>query len=174
MTWFLCMRLWGRVCGFIYKIWAVTFQLHRQFWLLDRLGVWLIHLLIVIYREYCYFDFHNHMWNVEVIGRKSEISLSLDDHNYIIMCPNINWKMNVSTKVVLTWTLYRKIKHTHTCVKINIMIDVHANFALEWQISIGINTLIRAPNITKTRALPTLTFFLHYNHRQLHGSCVYE
>ena len=114
MTWFLCMRLWGRVCGFIYKIWAVTFQLHRQFWLLDRLGVWLIHLLIVIYREYCYFDFHNHMWNVEVIGRKSEISLSLDDHNYIIMCPNINWKMNVSTKVVLTWTLYRKIKHTHT------------------------------------------------------------
>jgi hypothetical protein len=73
----------------------------------------------------------------------------------------LNWMVEVITKAIS----HEQPKNTFT--KINIF-DVHAKFALKWQLLIGINTLTWAPNTTRDMITSPIWHILkHYNHLQI-------
>ena len=88
----------------------------------------------------------------------------------------IDWMVHMSTKAIL----HEHHKHISLITTRNI-INVHANFILECQPLIGVNTLTWAPNTTKTKPLPTMSLFLFkmFSYHilitsKLHVLCVYE
>jgi hypothetical protein len=80
----------------------------------------------------------------------------------------LDWTVNVNTKIILTWTL----NNIFTSTKMNIF-EVHAKFAIKWQLLIKVNTSTWTPN-NKNMTTSHFDIFLHiliiYN---LYGSCLY-
>ena len=95
------------------------------------------------------------------LGACNKLSLFLttymqDNSLKIQECPNITLNLQCEHKVHYCMS----IKEHFTCTKINIF-DIHARFALKWQVSIGVNSLAWTPNTTKTWPLPTFISYFH-------------